>query len=208
MTSRHSDSENLASDNNNAIELPGLPESAALQLLWAYIRRKPSDQEAEASDARKIIQKLAYHPLAIIQAGSYIYQHRLSRLGQFMDHYNTKRDKILKYTPRLSEYRRRLTPSEKETPLNVFTTWELSFQLLLDEDCGQPKSELLTLFSFFNSNDISEEHFATYYRCAQEGEGYAWPIPCLEQYCEEQSRSPPQFETVKDNDQARSSMQN
>lgn len=47
-----------------------------------------------------------------------------------MKHSKKKREKFLKNTPPLSQYRKMLDNNEEETSLNIFTTWELSFQQL------------------------------------------------------------------------------
>lgn len=70
--------------------------------------------------------KLGYLPLAIDQAGAYISQRNLP-LHRFMKHYKDRKEYVLKHTPSLWEYRRKLDDNKDETLLSVFTTWELSF---------------------------------------------------------------------------------
>jgi tetratricopeptide (TPR) repeat protein len=63
----------------------------------------------------------------------------------------------------MSQYRRTLNGAERETTLNVFTTWELSFkQLQAKETASNRKADLLTLFAFFDCRDISENLFEVY----------------------------------------------
>ena len=50
-----------------------------------------------------------------------------------MDQYKRRKKTILENTPQLSRYRKKLGNAEEETSLNVFTTWELSFQQLRSE---------------------------------------------------------------------------
>jgi hypothetical protein len=74
-----------------------------------------------------------------------------------MDIYKQEKEEILRNTPQLSQYRRKLGDAENETSLNVFTTWQLSFQQLLSntsEDSAAVK--LLRLLAFFDNKDISE----------------------------------------------------
>lgn len=80
-----------------------------------------------------------------------------------MKHYKKKRDKILKNTPPLSQYRKKLENNEKETSLNVFTTRELSFQQL-EAQASEHNCEvrLLTLNAFLDNKDISEQLFAEF----------------------------------------------
>ena len=62
--------------------------------------------------------------------------------------------------PLLSQYRETLGNDEKETSVNVFTTWELSFQQLQSQaSANDLEAKLLTLFAFFDNTDISEELF-------------------------------------------------
>ena len=78
-----------------------------------------------------------------------------------MDHYKRRKKITLESTPQLSQYRKRLGNAEEETSLNVFTTWELSFQQLQSEVSeNNVKAKLLTLLAFFDEKDISEQLFA------------------------------------------------
>ena len=100
------------------------------------------------------------HPLAITQAGAYIRKRKL-RFCEFMDHYKRRKSTILENTPQLSQYRKRLGNAEEETSLNVFTTWELSFQQPQSEASeNNVEAKLLTLLAFFDEKDISEQLFA------------------------------------------------
>ena len=160
VTSRHADADRLA-DEENQIQLQGLPESDAIKLLLKQSLLKQSDQAA-SKHAKEIVARLGYHALAITQAGAYISKRKIL-LGEFLGHFERRKDIILKETPQMSQYRRRLNQSEIETSLSVFTTWELSFQQLEDEDTeGVNMADLLTLFAFFDCKDISEGLFKAY----------------------------------------------
>ena len=129
ITSRHSGSNALVIDqSSHFLEVSGLEESAAVALLV----QQSQTNEVISSDAKKIVERLGYHPLAISQAGAYIRKRKLP-LSWFMDHYKHRRKIILESTPRLSYYRKRLGNTEEETSLSVFTTWELSFKQLGSE---------------------------------------------------------------------------
>jgi len=159
VTTRHADVVSLAK-KENAIELPGLPEEDALRLLFEQSMMKGNGSHRQCGEV--IVRRLGYHPLAITQAGSYILRHKID-LSQFMDHYNRRRQFILNHTPRMSQYRRKLYNTENETSLNVFTTWDLSFQLLKTaESANEKTADILTLFAFFDCNDISEQLFETF----------------------------------------------
>jgi hypothetical protein len=82
----------------------------------------------------------------------------------FLDIYNQEKEETLKNTPQLSQYRRKLEDAEKETSLNIFTTWQLSFQQLVSrtpEDSVAIK--LLRLLAFFDNKDVSEWTFIEYH---------------------------------------------
>jgi len=84
-----------------------------------------------------------------------------------MDHYTRQKEVILKHTPTMSLYLKKLNENEKERALNVFATWELSFrQILGGNDTGQLEADFLTLFAFFDCQDISENLFAVFAVCA------------------------------------------
>lgn len=177
VTTRNTASDELADDPENVIELHGLAEYEATDLLLKQCRAKQVS-ETELGDAKAIVQRLVYHALAITQAGSYIRQQKI-RLDQFLEHYDAKLDRVLKHTPQLSQYRRSLNTAERETSLNVFTTWELSFQQLTEIESGKLKGDLLTLFAFFDCNDISEQLFNAYCKRAQILKNHSWPVACL-----------------------------
>jgi tetratricopeptide (TPR) repeat protein len=160
VTSRHADADRLA-DEENQIQLQGLPESEAIELLLMQSLMKQSDRVA-SEHGKEIVARLGHHALAITQAGAYINKRKIL-LGEFLDHFERRKDIILKQTPQISQYRRRLDQSERETSLSVFTTWELSFQQLEDADTeGVNMAGLLTLFAFFDCKDISEGLFKAY----------------------------------------------
>ncbi|KAF7891787.1 hypothetical protein EAF00_008089 [Botryotinia globosa] len=158
ITSRHADTGVLA-ETEYDIELYGLPKDDACDLL---IKQSRVSNTASRDDAYAIVDRLGYHALAITQAGSYIQSQKIA-LCQFMDKYNRQREAILRETPRMSQYRRNIGEAAEETALNVFTTWELSYQQLeILDDEKKYKSKILTLFAFFNCQNISQQLFETY----------------------------------------------
>lgn len=178
VTSRSPAAETLAREDC-ALHLEGLPKEYALELLQ---KTSLLDQfDSHLSEASQIVHKLVYHPLAITQAGSYIQLRKLN-LDQFLEHYVDKR-KILEHTPLVTQYRKRLNKAEKETAMNVFTTWELSFEQLVKSTNGVEKGDLLTLFAFFDNKDISEQMFKAYCnfvgRKPSRWKDCPWPVSCL-----------------------------
>jgi hypothetical protein len=84
-------------------------------------------------------------------------------LGEFIAHYKRQRKVILEQRPQTTQYLKKLNDSDEETALSVFTTWELSFQQLQEGTAsGDLKADVLTLFAFFDSKDISEQLFKTF----------------------------------------------
>jgi tetratricopeptide (TPR) repeat protein len=158
ITSRHADTGQLAEQDFD-IGLPGLPKEDALDLL---IRHSRVNDLTSRDDGYTIIDRLGYHALAIAQAGSFIQSQKI-KLSQFMEVYNHQREAILRQTPKISPYRRKLGDAEDETALNVFTTWELSFQQLeTHDDENKSKSTILTLFAFLDRQKISHHLFEIY----------------------------------------------
>ena len=157
ITSRHPGSSALVIyHSNHFIELFGLDESDAVALLVQQSQNK----EGIAADAKKLVERLECHPLALTQAGSYIRERKL-RLSEFMDYYKRRKKIILESTRQLTQYRKMLGNDEKETSLNVFITWELSFQQLRSEAPeNSVEARLLTLLAYFDEKDISEQLFA------------------------------------------------
>lgn len=87
-----------------------------------------------------------------------------------MDHYKRRKRTILENTPQLSQYRKRLGNAENETSLNVFTTWELSFQQLQSEAAeNNVEAKLLTLLAYFDEKDISEQLFSGFSTIKKQG---------------------------------------
>lgn len=124
FTSRHAATKNLGS----YIEVTDMSDDEALQLL--YKRCQVDKTEKNFQEARKVVQRLGYHALAIDQAGAYILSRNLD-LNLYLIHYSDRKEKVPKDIPVLWEYRRQLKiDSEVETKLTVFTTWELSLELV------------------------------------------------------------------------------
>jgi len=145
-------------DPESIIHLEGLAEADAWDLLMRQSQLK--HDKSNIKNSKLIVARLGYHALAITQAGSYIAQRKI-QLQQFVHHYNRQRKDILQQTPQMTQYRRKLTDAAGETALNVFTTWELSFQQLQTRDNERGyKEDVLILFAFFYCDDISERIFS------------------------------------------------
>jgi tetratricopeptide (TPR) repeat protein len=77
-----------------------------------------------------------------------------------MKHYEDRKEYVLKHTPSLWEYRRKLDDDKDETSLSVFTTWELSFQQISKNHNERTLiGQFLTFSAFLNTPDVGEDLF-------------------------------------------------
>ncbi|KAF7927550.1 uncharacterized protein EAE98_005932 [Botrytis deweyae] len=159
VTTRHKDVDALVEDTAAAIELLGLPDKEALQLL--YRQSGTEENEVNKMNGLNIVKRLGYHALAVAQAATYIKNLKLD-FSAFESHYSRRREAILKYKIPMNKYTKLLSEFEKETAFNVFTTWELSFDELKAQHNSTDLEQLLTILAFFDPRDISEELFSTY----------------------------------------------
>ncbi|KAI9768627.1 MAG: hypothetical protein M1840_004824 [Geoglossum simile] len=156
LTSRHAGSERLGV----TIRITGMAENEGLELLLRQSRLEKSGDNA--MEGKKIIEKLGYLPLAIDQAGAYISARNLP-LQLFAEHYDRRKEVVLKHTPLLWEYQRRLGGDKGEATLSSFTTWELSFQQIgKDENERTMVGHFLTLSAFFDTSNVGEDLFRSY----------------------------------------------
>lgn len=158
MTSRHISSGRLGSQ----LKLDGLTEEESIQLLTSRcssILRTEEDLE----EGRDIVKSLGYLPLAIDQAASYISIRQLP-LYMFSDHFQNRKEFILKYTPQsLWEYQRRglVCPQGTSEHLSALTTWELSFDQISGNDEERKLiGEFLVQAAYFSPTSISEILFS------------------------------------------------
>jgi len=151
ITSRLTGSKELG----QSIELDRMEKEEGLQLL---LRSSGGDTD-EVDAAEEILSLLGNLPLAIDQARAYISKRRLP-LRAFLTEYERRKESVMQETPQFWQYRRMLPGKEKETSLSLFTTWEMSLQLL---GVGEHATELegvITLFAFFNPVNIGERLFS------------------------------------------------
>ena len=155
------------------IDVSTMSNEEALELL---IRRSDTARnEAILHDGQRIVKRLGFHALAIDQAGAYILTRTLD-FDLFLEHYDKRREVVLNETPGLWDYKRKLKSShEVETKLTVFTTWELSFDLITgDEKTRGDKEHILTLAAFLDGNEISETLFEPY-----SSRNSSWMTSCI-----------------------------
>ena len=117
--------------------------------------------EETVENARLIVKTLGGLALAIDQAATYIRAVDMP-LKSFPEVFAKRRSAILKYTPTHWKYSKTRL-EERDKPLSVFTTWEMSFeQLEVTDDEHDSLVHLLTLGAFVNTRDISEGLFSLY----------------------------------------------
>jgi hypothetical protein len=153
ITSRYAGSDDLG----QAMKLDKMEMNECLQLLL------PSEEvdSEQHSAAEEIVRRFGYLPLAIDQARAYIKRRKL-HLGDFLAEYEKRKKNIMKEIPSHWQYQCRLLDMEEETSLNLFTTWEMSLDLLgFGTENSQRLKDVLTLFAFFHPVSISEWLFKT-----------------------------------------------
>ncbi|OBT71251.1 hypothetical protein VF21_09480 [Pseudogymnoascus sp. 05NY08] len=148
-------------DMGQSIDVTSMLDQEALELLLKRSQVERSD--ANMQEGANIVKRLGYHALAIDQAGAYIKAGGLD-ICLYMVHYTERKKKVLSEIPELWDYQRRLnTDSEAMTKLTVFTTWELSVQLITGTSAAQKdKIHILTLGAFLNSKEVSDDLFECY----------------------------------------------
>jgi hypothetical protein len=110
-------------------------------------------------------RRLGHVPLAISQAGTYL-RERPDKitLEDFLELYERYPLKIWTGTREVSRYLDNAQPGgQRENASNVFTTWNLSIELLGKMGDSRGKLVVLSLLAFFDNSDISEILFEAYH---------------------------------------------
>ncbi|ERF76311.1 hypothetical protein EPUS_04169 [Endocarpon pusillum Z07020] len=123
-----------------------LSQNDAVKLLLKSSYLGPDLDERESEAALHLLEKLGYLPLAIEQAGAYIYASSVS-IAKYLELYERDAQQLFDKTPAVWYYR-------NDTAL---TTWEISFAALEKRDTLA--AEILQLCSFLGRNHISIELF-------------------------------------------------
>lgn len=145
VTSRQANLERLGA----VISVPPMSTDESLRLL--YDRCGGADKYAgQHGDAVRIVEMLGHLPLAIEQAAAYIQRRVDLPLAKFVGQYKDRKDTIWSKAPIIWDY--------KET---VYTTWEMSFELIDEEKSRRDeKGKVLTMLSFLDFRGISLELFS------------------------------------------------
>ncbi|KAF8585452.1 TPR-like protein [Ramaria rubella] len=150
VTSRHGVSEELG----RTIRVDRMEETEATQLLLSSSK---DVTEEDRMEAKEIVSRLGYLPLAIDQSRAYISNRKLP-LSSFRDEFDDRKSTILRDTSQLSQYKKSLSEGAQKESMSVFTTWELSFSQLRDNDRSCLR-DFLTLLAFFHPQGISGSLF-------------------------------------------------
>ncbi|KAF8445146.1 P-loop containing nucleoside triphosphate hydrolase protein [Kalaharituber pfeilii] len=130
------------------LEVEQMQKIEAEELLFKSAKRDlekltPDDCEKEKQAAAAIVQKLGYLPLAIDQAGAYIYALD-SSFSRYYIKYEDKVTYLLSTEWKVGTHDRA-----------VFAAWDLSFNAIQEQNANA--AELLLLCGFLDNNDICEE---------------------------------------------------
>ena len=146
------------------MEVDGLTEDEGIELLRSRSHEKVFTDE-NVNESKKIVKQLGYLALAIDQAGAYLSSRQL-QLQLFLDHYNKRKEYILKHTPSTTwEYESVVDGCAKTSGGNlcVLTTWELSFeQMSEDKNERQKLGSFLTQAAFFDPTNVKEALFQNF----------------------------------------------
>ncbi|KAI9786933.1 MAG: hypothetical protein M1839_005164 [Geoglossum umbratile] len=156
VTSRACDSDQLG----EVIPLGPLNSDDAVRLLF---RRSHGDSvERNRAHTTEIVNELGCLPLAVDQAGAFIWSEGLG-LGDFLGYYASQKESVLRYTPDSWEYQRIMGEAgqDLEGALSVFTTWELSFSQIAGSTEAEKSGvrQLLLLSAFLDRSNVPETLF-------------------------------------------------
>ncbi|KAI3319478.1 hypothetical protein HD806DRAFT_509118 [Xylariaceae sp. AK1471] len=167
FTSRH----NGCASFGTPIPIPGMSQTDSTELLLQRVGYERTISNLE--QAKKVVDMLGHLPLAIDQSAAYIRSRRISP-ADFIDHYQKRREKILRHIPNVWDYHRVVDGREEETPVSVFGTWELSLQQALDQSQDDKATmDFLTCAAFFNNLDIRMEMFKASFERSKK------PLDCM-----------------------------
>jgi tetratricopeptide (TPR) repeat protein len=157
MTTRH---EEVAS-YGTLISVTGMSEIDAVELLMGRTQLPRTIGNLE--QAKVVVKVLGYLPLAIDQSAAYIKSRKINP-EQFLVHFKNRKETLLNHIPSVWDYRKTLGDAEDETPLGVFTTWEMSFtQAQEHSPIGEHLGPFLTILGFFSPLQIRMEMLKAYY---------------------------------------------
>ncbi|XP_048575960.1 uncharacterized protein LOC116603637 [Nematostella vectensis] len=137
-------------DEDRCIELITMDEPDSVMFLKKRANREDSDHED--SVITELVQELGCLPLALDQAGAYIYQRKCS-FTEYLQQFKKKRLLLMK---RISAH---YISSKERT--SVYTTWQLNFDYVKKQseelDIGNAASLIMNVSTFLSPDDIPVE---------------------------------------------------
>jgi tetratricopeptide (TPR) repeat protein len=148
LTSRNEECSQLATAES--IDLAGLSHDEAVQLLLKLSLKvrhvESSHYERYNGEAQAVIKLLGSHPLALIQAGTYVSQGRGCTLAQYPEQFTRQRDDMMRQGSRQAKSRYQ----------NVYATFDVSAEML--KNMGTEKSHdallLLSIMSMLGQSRL------------------------------------------------------
>lgn len=143
ITSRNEECQQYAT--SKAVVLEGLSTNAAQELLLKAARIPASQHTLLAADALKVADLLQLHPLALIQAGTYVSRGHC-QLGEYPAIYEQQRQRLLRFHPAQVQSRSR----------DVYATFEASVDAIkqLSTTTSSNALELLPLLAVCSVSQV------------------------------------------------------
>ncbi|KAK5202668.1 hypothetical protein LTR41_011589 [Exophiala xenobiotica] len=145
------------------LTMPPMTQQEGTELLLRD--HSTSEVDAHQEKCYRIVRRLGGLPLALDQAAAFIRykQLALNQLDEFLSLYNAQRKEVLPHTPRwFWKYSTvQIDGKEEENrEISAFTTWEMSFRQLEEDEARRRDIEhFLTVSAFFQPDQIGESLF-------------------------------------------------
>ena len=152
----------VASFLDSSIVVDNMTQVEALELLRICSGLGFNSENSDVA-GHSLVNLLVCLPLAIQQAGAYLrYSHGTVSFKTFVDHYESTKEDVMSKIPTFWPYQTASGEREKAKRLSVYTTWDLSLNLLgTDSIDRQEKIHFLTLAAFLGGDRASRVFFKT-----------------------------------------------
>lgn len=174
------------------VEIGSMQEDEALDLLRTIVSHPHLEQDHD-EQARRVVRRLGYLPLAIAQAGAYISGRHMT-FRCFLSHYQRQQKQIMSSIPSVWRYRRDAKISNEargddhdgsghveSTELSIATAWELSLKGLSgDASMIHSKTQLLITSAFLGGASIPESLFKAFLSSPTERTLPDWMTPFVQ----------------------------
>ncbi|GAB1316450.1 hypothetical protein MFIFM68171_06660 [Madurella fahalii] len=146
------------------LEVPPMDEKDALELLYDRLFRKPTKRYKYQcpwvkEDAKKLVDRLGYLPLAIEMAAAFItHSHARTTLATFVDKFNREEKKIYQQTLYSLVYRRVANQTGRQVSLSIMATFDLQIHHLKEREKGKAW-KYLEIAGFVDRNRLDASFF-------------------------------------------------